>query len=80
MNLFKTKVIAPKPGSTTFTPTGVVEAGFQMAYLSSDAEIDSFRAYCISEIERVCDTLKRGMRIAQDKMDKDHVLRRGRLN
>ena len=70
-NLFKTKVIAPKPGGNTFSPMGVVEAGFQLAYLANDAEVDSFRALCIGELERVCENLKQGMRAANDKMTKD---------
>ena len=56
MNLFKTKVIAPKSGSNNFAPLGVVEAGFQLAYLANDAEVESFRLMCIDEIERVCAT------------------------
>ena len=70
-NLFKPKVIAPKPGGSNFSPMGVVEAGFQLAYLANDAEVDSFRALCIGEIERVCDTLKQGMRAANNKMTQD---------
>lgn len=74
MSLFKTKVIAPKSGGTSFAPMGVVEAGFQLAYLANDAEVESFRLLCIEEIERVCATLKRGMRSANDKMLHDHVV------
>lgn len=76
MNLFKTKVIAPKSGGTSFAPMGVVEAGFQLAYLANDAEVESFRLLCIEEIERVCATLKRGMRTANDKLLNDHVVAR----
>jgi hypothetical protein len=72
MNLFKTKVIAPRPGGSPFAPMGVVEAGFQLAYLSSDAEVESFRVHCIQEIERVCQALRRGMQTANDRMDRDH--------
>lgn len=71
--LFKTKLIAPKSGSA-FTAMGVVEAGFQMAYLANDAEVESFRLLCIEEIERVCATLKRGMRTANDKLLQEHVV------
>lgn len=78
--LFKPKVIAPKPGGNSFTPMGVVEAGFQLAYLANDAEVDSFRLLCIEEIERVCDTLKQGMRAANDKMTQDQVTTGARLN
>ena len=74
MNLFKTKVIAPKAGSNNFAPLGVVEAGFQLAYLANDAEVESFRLMCIDEIERVCATLKRGMRSANDKILQEHVV------
>ncbi len=73
MNLFKTKVIAPKTGGSSFAPMGVVEAGFQLAYLANDAEVESFRLLCIEEIERVCETLKKGMRNANDKLLADHV-------
>jgi hypothetical protein len=76
MNLFKTKVIAPKSGGSNFAPMGVVEAGFQLAYLANDAEVESFRLLCIEEIERVCATLKRGMRSANDKILQDHVVAR----
>lgn len=76
MNLFKTKVIAPKEGGTSFAPMGVVEAGFQLGYLANDAEVESFRLLCIEEIERVCATLKRGMRSANDKLLNDHVVAR----
>jgi len=76
MNLFKTKVIAPKEGGTSFAPMGVVEAGFQLAYLANDAEVESFRLLCIEEIERVCATLKRGMRTANDKLLQGHVIAR----
>lgn len=74
MNLFKTKVIAPKTGGSSFAPMGVVEAGFQLAYLANDAEVESFRLLCIEEIERVCATLKRGMRTANDKLLHEHVV------
>ena len=74
MSLFKTKVIAPKSGSNNFAPLGVVEAGFQLAYLANDAEVDSFRQLCIAEIERVCANLKRGMRSANDNILQEHVL------
>jgi hypothetical protein len=74
MGLFKTKVIAPKAGSNNFAPLGVVEAGFQLAYLANDAEVDSFRQMCIEEIERVCATLKRGMRTANDRILQEHVV------
>jgi hypothetical protein len=81
MSLFKTKVIAPKTGGTSFAPMGVVEAGFQLAYLSNDAEVESFRLMCIEEIERVCATLKRGMRTANDKLLQEHVVARAsRMN
>ena len=81
MNLFKTKVIAPKTGGSSFAPMGVVEAGFQLAYLTNDAEIDSFRTLCIEEIERVCESLKRGMRTANDKLLSQHVVvRASRMN
>ena len=81
MNLFKTKVIAPKSGGSSFAPMGVVEAGFQSAYLANDAEVESFRLLCIEEIERVCATLKRGMRSANDKILQDHVaVRASRAN
>ena len=81
MSLFKTKVIAPKTGGSKFAPMGVVEAGFQLAYLTNDAEIDSFRTLCIEEIERVCESLKRGMRTANDKMLQEHVVgRASRMN
>ena len=76
MNLFKTKVIAPKTGGSSFAPMGVVEAGFQLAYLANDAEVESFRLLCIEEISRVCDTLKKGMRSANDKLLTDHVIAR----
>jgi hypothetical protein len=60
---------------------GVVEAGFQLAYLTNDAEIDSFRTLCIEEIERVCESLKRGMRTANDKLLAQHtVVRASRMN
>lgn len=75
-NLFKPKVIAPKPGGSSFAPMGVVEAGFQLAYLANDAEVDSFRALCIEEIEKVCADLKRGMRSANDKIVQDHAANR----
>ncbi|HUR41654.1 MAG TPA: hypothetical protein VM240_10870 [Verrucomicrobiae bacterium] len=74
MSLFKTKVIAPKSGGSNFAPMGVVEAGFQSAYLANDAEVESFRVLCIEEIERVCATLKRGMRSASDKILQEHVV------
>jgi hypothetical protein len=74
MNLFKQKVIQPKSGGSSFAPMGVVEAGFQLAYLANDAEVESFRLLCIEEIERVCATLKRGMRSATDKILADHVV------
>lgn len=74
MSLFKTKVIAPKAGGSNFAPMGVVEAGFQLAYLANDAEVESFRLLCIEEIERVCATLKRGMRTANDRILNDHVV------
>lgn len=74
MSLFKTKVIAPKSGGSNFAPMGVVEAGFQQAYLANDAEVESFRLLCIEEIERVCATLKRGMRSANDRILHDHVV------
>jgi hypothetical protein len=81
MNLFKTKVIAPKSGGTSFAPLGVVEAGFQLAYLANDAEVESFRLLCIEEISRVCETLKRGMRTANDKLLQDvAVARASRMN
>jgi hypothetical protein len=80
MNLFKTKVIAPKPGGHSFAPTGVVEAGFQLAYLANAAEVDSFRALCIEEIERVCATLKRDMSSANNKMLQDHIAFANKLN
>lgn len=75
-NLFKLKVIAPKPGGSSFAPMGVVEAGFQLAYLANDAEVDSFRALCIEEIEKVCADLKRGMQSANQKIVQDHVANR----
>ncbi len=60
---------------------GVVEAGFQLAYLTNDQEIDSFRTLCIEEIERVCESLKRGMRTANDKLLAQHVVARAsRMN
>ena len=74
MNLFKTKVISPKSGGSSFAPTGVVEAGFQLAYLANDAEVESFRVLCIEEIERVCETLKRNMRAANAKLLQEHVV------
>jgi hypothetical protein len=74
MNLFKTKVIAPKAGGGSFAAMGVVEAGFQLAYLANDAEVESFRLLCIEEIERVCATLKRGMRSANDRTLQHHVV------
>lgn len=80
-SLFKPKVIAPRPGGSRFAPMGVVEAGFQLAYLANDAEVDSFRALCIEEIEKVCADLKRGMRSANEKIVQDHVSSRTvRLN
>ena len=81
MNLFKTKVIAPKTGGSSFAPMGVVEAGFQLAYLANDAEVESFRLLCIEEIERVCETLKKGMRTANTKLLQEHVVARAsRMN
>ncbi|MCI0749408.1 MAG: hypothetical protein L0Y32_02520 [Nevskiales bacterium] len=80
MALFKTKVLSPKPGSNSLAPTGVVEAGFQLAYLANVAEVDSFRAYCIEEIERVCATLKRSMRSADERIDRDQATRGAKLN
>jgi len=80
MNLFKTKVLAPKPGGNHFSPTGIVEADFQYAYLANDAEVDAFRAHCISEIERVCAILKRGMRSANDRLHRDVAADRTKMN
>ena len=80
MNLFKTKVLAPKPGGNHFSPMGIVEADFQYAYLANDAEVDSFRAHCISEIERVCAILKRGMRSANDRLHRDVAADRTKMN
>jgi len=83
MTLFKTKVLNSKPGSDqpkSLTPMGVVEAGFQLAYLANENEVDSFRVYCIEEIERVCDTLKRSMRTANDKLVADRIASGAKLN
>lgn len=79
-SLFKLKVIAPKRGGNRFAPLGVVEAGFQLAYLANDAEVDSFRALCIEEIEKVCADLKRGMKTANDRIVKEHVTTAAPLN
>ncbi|HUS23449.1 MAG TPA: hypothetical protein VM369_00750 [Candidatus Binatia bacterium] len=80
MTLFKTKVLNPKAGTQTLAPMGVVEAGFQLAYLANEAEVDSFRSYCIEEIERVCESLKRSMRNAGEKQNRDMFASGAKLN